>query len=68
MLSRTLPDGRVITVSDKERTPCEIWVRVMGYYRFTENFNIGKRQEHHDRKFFTEASAQKSALFDEKPA
>ena len=39
------------------RTPCEVWTRVMGYYRPTKYFNPGKRQEHADRKHFREEDA-----------
>lgn len=41
-----------IVIEDSERRACEIWTRVMGYYRPVENHNIGKRQEHADRCFF----------------
>jgi len=45
-------NGKTISVSDQERQECEIWTRVMGYYRPVENCNIGKKQEHKDRKRF----------------
>lgn len=41
-----------ILIDDNERQPCEIWTRVMGYYRPLDNFNRGKKQEHADRLFF----------------
>lgn len=43
-----------------QRTPCEIWSRVMGYHRPVAQFNTGKQQEHKDRRFFqmTENMAQ----------
>ena len=47
----------VITIQDSERTRCEIWSRVMGYYRLIEAFNIGKKSEHHERVFFSEEKA-----------
>jgi Anaerobic ribonucleoside-triphosphate reductase len=37
---------------DEERTPCEIWTRVMGYHRPVSAWNPGKRQEHRDRRQF----------------
>ncbi len=43
-----------ITLSDNERQPCEIWTRVMGYYRPVSAFNIGKKSEHAERIFFRE--------------
>jgi len=52
-MSRTV-EG--ITLKDSERQPCEIWTRVMGYYRPVSEFNIGKKQEHEDRKNFKEIS------------
>lgn len=41
-------------LEDSERQVCEVWTRVMGYHRPTESFNIGKKSEHLDRKFFKE--------------
>ncbi len=41
-----------IVLKDEERTKCEVWTRVMGYYRPTINFNPGKQQEQRDRKHF----------------
>ena len=43
-----------ITLNDQERQPCEIWTRVMGYHRPVSSFNIGKKGEHQERKFFRE--------------
>ncbi len=57
-----LPDGRVITVDDSERQPCEIWSRVMGYYRPISAYNIGKRQEYEDRVFFSEVKGTGAGL------
>jgi hypothetical protein len=39
-----------------ERTPCEIWTRVMGYHRPVSAFNRGKRSEHAERQYFYECS------------
>ena len=44
-----------IVLTDEERQPCEIWTRVMGYHRPVSSFNIGKKGEFHERKFFEEA-------------
>lgn len=41
-------------LSDDERQPCEVWTRVMGYHRPVASFNIGKKGEHRERKFFRE--------------
>ena len=31
--------------------PCEIYSRVVGYYRPVQNWNIGKKQEFKERKY-----------------
>ena len=31
------------------RQKCEVWSRVMGYFRPVGEWNVGKKQEHHDR-------------------
>lgn len=41
-----------------ERQPCEVWTRVMGYHRPVASFNIGKKGEHHERRFFHESVAR----------
>jgi anaerobic ribonucleoside-triphosphate reductase len=55
-VSRTI-NGKRITLNDSERQECEIWTRVMGYYRPVSEFNIGKKSEHRERVFFTEKVA-----------
>ena len=37
-----------------QRTPCEIYTRVMGYYRPVSQFNNWKKSEHYSRKHFEE--------------
>lgn len=37
-----------------QRTKCEVWTRVMGYYRPTSYFNVGKKSEHRERTHFEE--------------
>lgn len=51
-----------IELKDSERQPCEIWTRVMGYYRPVDAWNIGKKQEFADRKYFDENKAKLSIL------
>jgi hypothetical protein len=46
-----------ITLVDEERQRCEIWTRVMGYHRPVSSFNIGKKGEFHERRFFEERRA-----------
>lgn len=41
-----------------ERTRCEVWTRVMGYHRPTSAFNIGKRAEHRDRRYYQEPTRE----------
>jgi hypothetical protein len=64
MTSHTLKSqtsDATITLSDDERQPCEIWTRVMGYHRPMSSFNIGKRGEFHERKYFSEREARLAA-------
>jgi hypothetical protein len=46
-----------IALGDDERQPCEVWTRVMGYHRPVASFNVGKKGEHQQRRFFEEARA-----------
>ena len=52
---QTLVGKHTITLQDEERQECEIWTRVMGYYRPVSEFNIGKKSEHSERIFFEES-------------
>lgn len=46
-------DTKKILEDNKEkRTTCEIWSRVMGYFRPRSQYNKGKTQEAKDRKCF----------------
>lgn len=47
-----------ITLKNSERQPCEVWTRVMGYHRPVSSFNIGKKGEFEDRKFFVESKCR----------
>lgn len=51
-----MPKGQisVTELKDNERQPCEIWTRVMGYFRPLSEFNIGKKSEFYERKCFDE--------------
>jgi hypothetical protein len=59
----TLADrnSQAIELRDEERQPCEIWTRVMGYHRPMSSFNIGKKGEFHERKYFNEKRADLSS-------
>ena len=37
----------------KERTRCEVYSRVVGYFRPVEQWNDGKKSEFYDRKTFS---------------
>lgn len=43
-----------VVLLDTERQACEVWTRVMGYHRPVSSFNIGKKGEHKERRFFRE--------------
>jgi len=43
-----------LLLKDEERTPCEVWTRVMGYHRPVSAFNPGKQSEHEERQHFVE--------------
>lgn len=50
-----------IKLSDDERQPCEVWTRVMGYFRPVSAFNIGKKSEYAERVCFKEKRAMNRA-------
>ena len=43
-----------VEIPDEERQECEVWTRVMGYYRPVSNYNTGKKGEYHERVTFEE--------------
>jgi hypothetical protein len=47
-------EAEPVTLADEERQPCEVWTRVMGYHRPVASFNVGKKGEHAERRFFAE--------------
>lgn len=47
-----------IILEDSERQPCEIWTRVMGYFRPISDWNKGKRSEASERVYFSQHKAQ----------
>lgn len=44
----------------KERTPCEVFTRVMGYIRPVSWYNIWKKSEFYGRKYFDESKIDNS--------
>lgn len=54
-LVESVDTNLVITYKDGTRHQlCEVWSRVMGYYRPQSEYNVGKKQEHTDRVLFNE--------------
>ncbi len=51
----------ILTKLAEKRTKCIVYTRVMGYHRPVESFNIGKKGEHQERKFFLEKASQTHA-------
>lgn len=46
---------------DKRKVVCEVYSRIVGYLRPTQNWNKGKLQEFKDRKTYNLAAAQRHA-------
>lgn len=47
-----LPDAIMMALVEKgwiPRTKCEVWTRVMGYFRPVSQFNVGKKAEFAER-------------------
>lgn len=40
-----------------KRTRCEVYTRVMGYFRPVSHFNIGKKSEHYNRLHFQQPTS-----------
>lgn len=57
MLTETKLADETIVLTNDERQRCEVWTRVMGYHRPVASFNIGKKGEHCERRFFRESLA-----------
>jgi len=47
-----MSDKEILEKNEQKRTLCEIWSRVMGYFRPRSQYNKGKTQEAKDRKYF----------------
>lgn len=44
-------------LKEEERQKCEIWTRIMGYFRPLSVFNPGKKSEFCERRYFSESKA-----------
>lgn len=47
--------NKITLMKEEERQRCEVWTRVMGYYRPVSQFNRGKQSEFAERQFFVES-------------
>ncbi|MCT4617725.1 MAG: anaerobic ribonucleoside-triphosphate reductase [Candidatus Gracilibacteria bacterium] len=45
-----------MNAANVNRQKCEIYTRVMGYYRPVSQFNIGKKSEFYSRDCFTQST------------
>ena len=58
---KNMKQNEVLKALKEQRTKCIVYTRVMGYHRPVESFNIGKKGEHQERKFFLEKASQFNA-------
>lgn len=49
-----MTEGEILHKFNEERTECECWTRVMGYYRPLSHYNKGKQSEFKERTWFVE--------------
>ena len=49
-----MTDNEILSNNEAQRQPCEVYTRVMGYFRPVSHYNKGKQSEFNDRKWFTE--------------
>jgi len=52
---------------ETQRTPCQIYSRVVGFYNEVSNFNNGKKSEFYSRRFY-DSNKSMNARFSEKYA
>lgn len=50
-----------------KKIPCEVYSRVVGYFRPVQNWNEGKKQEFFDRKTYSEETSLKTKVKLETP-
>ena len=48
-----------------QRTPCQVFTRVMGYLRPVSHYNIGKKSEFYSRKYFNEEKSVNSKFVEQ---
>ena len=61
----TQRNGKTITIQDTERTVTECYTRVVGYFRPIDFWNIGKKSENKERKWYRLTPAIHQHLFSE---
>ena len=66
-MTQTRLEACEIVLTDAERQRCEVWTRVMGYHRPVASFNIGKKGEYFERRFFEEQRAGLEGFGEEAP-
>lgn len=49
-----MTDQEILENNQDNRTVCEVWTRVMGYFRPFSGFNKGKQSEFKERQWFEE--------------
>jgi anaerobic ribonucleoside-triphosphate reductase len=54
-------ENKKVELKTEERQKCEVWSRVMGYHRPIAGWNIGKKQEFQDRKYFKEPVVEQAS-------
>lgn len=55
------------TPTTPQRTKCEIYTRVMGYYRPVSQYNIGKKAEFYSRTYFDPLQTHQETLVSSSP-
>ena len=58
-MTQTYLETSVLDAAERQR--CEVWTRVMGYHRPVSSFNVGKKGEFYERRFFEEQEARLDA-------
>jgi len=61
MIKNTTKDNNIKVNGTTQRQKCEVWTRVMGYYRPVENFNEGKKEEYRERQTYKISVERKQA-------
>ncbi|GAX86773.1 conserved hypothetical protein [Lebetimonas natsushimae] len=54
MEEKVLSKEEILEKLREKRQKCMVYTRVMGYHRPVESFNIGKKAEHKERKYYKE--------------